>query len=189
MALSYIGPTDILKRTNNLNTFKHNLKEHYVKEHKNSNSRQPFILKTLVCNIPSFQFICRFLNRHYSTFVEGPQCKYKQFDACIVLSCHQHKCYIFVNIDEYNLFDILLLLFTFLIFNLVFNHFLVIFHIFFDKCTLTDLRLASLFDGVKLSQRFPAASMLLSAGYKVSAGKTVAEHVFFPSAVELMLSA
>ena len=39
MALSYIGPTDILKRTNNLNMFKHNLKEHYVKEHKNSNSR------------------------------------------------------------------------------------------------------------------------------------------------------
>ena len=44
MTLSYIGPTiwsktpDMLKRTNNLNTFKHNLKEHYLKEHKNSNS-------------------------------------------------------------------------------------------------------------------------------------------------------
>ena len=43
MALSYIGPTmwsktpDILNQTNNLNTFKHNLKEHYLKELKNSN--------------------------------------------------------------------------------------------------------------------------------------------------------
>ena len=38
IVLSYIGPTiwnktpDLLKRTNNLNTFKHNLKEHYLKE-------------------------------------------------------------------------------------------------------------------------------------------------------------
>ena len=45
MALSYIGPTvwsktpDTLKRTKNLNTFKHNLKEYYLKELKNSNSR------------------------------------------------------------------------------------------------------------------------------------------------------
>ena len=45
MALSYVGPTiwsktpDTLKRTKNLNTFKHNLKEHYLKELKNSNSR------------------------------------------------------------------------------------------------------------------------------------------------------
>ena len=45
MALSYIGPTiwsktpDTLKRTKNLNTFKHNLTEHYLKELKNSNSR------------------------------------------------------------------------------------------------------------------------------------------------------
>ena len=45
MALSYIGPTirsklsDTLKRTENLNTFKHNLEEHYLKELKNSNSR------------------------------------------------------------------------------------------------------------------------------------------------------
>ena len=43
MALSHIGPTiwsktpDTLKRTKNLNTFKHNLKEHYLKELKNSN--------------------------------------------------------------------------------------------------------------------------------------------------------
>ena len=43
MALSYIGPTiwsktlDTLKRTKYLNTFKHNLKEHYSKELKNSN--------------------------------------------------------------------------------------------------------------------------------------------------------
>ena len=42
MALSYIDPTiwsktsDTLKRTKNLNTFKHNLKEHYIKELKNS---------------------------------------------------------------------------------------------------------------------------------------------------------
>ena len=45
MALSYIGPTiwsktpDTLKQTKNLNTCKHNLKEHYLKELKNSNSR------------------------------------------------------------------------------------------------------------------------------------------------------
>ena len=43
MALSYIGPTiwsktlDTLKQTKYLNTFKHNLKEHYSKELKNSN--------------------------------------------------------------------------------------------------------------------------------------------------------
>ena len=49
------------------------------------------------------------------------------------------KCYIFVNFDKYNLLDILLLLLTFLIFNLVFNHFSVIFHIFFGKYTLTYL--------------------------------------------------
>ena len=61
-----------------------------------------------------------FLNSYFSVFVEGLQGKYKQFDACVVLSCHQRKCYIFVNIDEYNLFDIFLLLFTLLIFNLVF---------------------------------------------------------------------
>ena len=29
---------DMLKQTKNLNTFKHNLKEHYLKELKNSNS-------------------------------------------------------------------------------------------------------------------------------------------------------
>ena len=45
VTLSYIGPTiwsktcDMLKRTNNLNTFKHNLKDHYLKKLKNSNSR------------------------------------------------------------------------------------------------------------------------------------------------------
>ena len=45
MALPYLGPTiwskttDTLKRTKNLNTFKHNLKEHYLKELKNSNFR------------------------------------------------------------------------------------------------------------------------------------------------------
>ena len=44
MGLSYTGPTIwsktpvMLKQTNNLNTFKHNLKEHYLKELKNSNS-------------------------------------------------------------------------------------------------------------------------------------------------------
>ena len=44
LALSYIGPTiwsktpDTLKWTKTLNTFKHNLKEHYLKELKNSNS-------------------------------------------------------------------------------------------------------------------------------------------------------
>ena len=57
MALSYSGPTiwskipDTLKRTKNLNTFKHNLKERYFKEIKNSNFRQLFILKTKVCNM------------------------------------------------------------------------------------------------------------------------------------------
>ena len=45
IALSYIGPTiwsktpDTLKRVKTLNTFKHNLKENYLKELKNSNSR------------------------------------------------------------------------------------------------------------------------------------------------------
>ena len=57
--------------------------------------------------------------------------------ACIVLSCHQQKCQIFVNFDKSNLFDILLLLFTFLIFNLLFSHFFVIFHIFLGKSTPT----------------------------------------------------
>ena len=44
MALSYTGPTlwsktrNMLKRTKNLNTFEHNLKEHYLKELKNINS-------------------------------------------------------------------------------------------------------------------------------------------------------
>ena len=44
MALSYIGPTlrsktpNMLKRTKNLNMFKHNAKEHYLKELKNPNS-------------------------------------------------------------------------------------------------------------------------------------------------------
>ena len=156
MALSYTGLTiwrktpDTLERTKNLNTFKHNLKEHYLKELKNYNSCQLFILKATVCNIPSLALYLKnycqqhsllliyiqFLNRYYSTFVEGPQCKYKQFDACIVLSCHQQK-HIFINFDEYNLIDILLLLFTFLIFNLVFNHFFVIFHIFLGKYRLT----------------------------------------------------
>ena len=58
----------------------------------------------------------------------------------IVLSCHQQKCYIFVNYDEYNLFDILVLLFMFLIVNLVFNHFFVIFHILFGKYRLIYLK-------------------------------------------------
>ena len=59
IALSYIGPTiwsktaDTLKRTKNLNTFKHNLKEHNLKELKNSNSPYLVILRAEVCNIPS----------------------------------------------------------------------------------------------------------------------------------------
>ena len=48
----------------------------------------------------------QFLDRHYSTFAEGPQCKYKQYDACIVLYCNQQKCHIFVNFDKYNIFDV-----------------------------------------------------------------------------------
>ena len=50
-----------LKRTKNLNTFKHKLKEeNYLKELKNYNSRllfsrsKLFILKTEVCNIALF---------------------------------------------------------------------------------------------------------------------------------------
>ena len=45
MALSYIGPTiwskipDTLKQTKNRNMFNHNLKKHYLKELRNSNSR------------------------------------------------------------------------------------------------------------------------------------------------------
>ena len=59
-ALSYIGPTiwsktpDTLKPTTNLNRFKNNLKEHYLKEHINSNFRYLFIFKTKVFNIPPF---------------------------------------------------------------------------------------------------------------------------------------
>ena len=143
MALSYTGLTiwrktpDTLERTKNLNTFKHNLKEHYLKELRNSNFCQLSILKTKSLQYSPLLVFMQFLNGYYSTFVEEPQCKCKQFDACIVLSCHQQKCYIFVNFDEYNLFEILLLLFTFLVFNLVFKHFFVIFHIFFGKYTLT----------------------------------------------------
>ena len=122
MALTYIGPTiwskiaDTLKRTKKFNMFKHSLKEHYLKGLKSSDFRQLFILETKVCNILLFQ--CLFnCSRYFFTFVQEPQQKYKQFDACIVLSCHQQKCCIFVNIAEYNLFDILLLSFTVLIFN------------------------------------------------------------------------
>ena len=56
-----------------------------------------------------------------------------------MLSCHQQQCYIFINIDKYNLSDIPLLLFMFLILILVFNHLFVIFHIFFGKYTFTYL--------------------------------------------------
>ena len=45
---------DMLKRKNNLNTFKHNLTEHYLTELKNSISRYLFVLNTIVWNIPSF---------------------------------------------------------------------------------------------------------------------------------------
>ena len=49
-----------LKRTKNLNTFKHKLKEEHLKELKNYNScllfsrSKLFILKTEVCNIALF---------------------------------------------------------------------------------------------------------------------------------------
>ena len=121
MALTYIGPTiwskiaDTLKRTKKFNMFKHNLKEHYLKGLKISDFRQLFILETKVCNILLFQCLCN-CSRYFFTFVQGLQQKYKQFDACIVLSCQQ-KCCIFVNIGEYNLFAILLLSFTVLIFK------------------------------------------------------------------------
>ena len=60
MGLSCIDPTiwsktpDILKWTKNLNIFKHNLMDHYLKQVKNSNFCQFLILKTKVCNIPPF---------------------------------------------------------------------------------------------------------------------------------------
>ena len=54
---------------------------------------------------------------------------------CVILP--SAKLLYFINFDEYNLFDILLLLFKFLIFNLVFNHFFLIFHIFFGKYILS----------------------------------------------------
>ena len=48
-----------------------------------------------------------------------------QFDAYIVLSCHQQNCYIFANIDEYNLLTSFYhLCFQF---NLFFNNFFVTF--------------------------------------------------------------
>ena len=61
--------------------------------------------------------------------------------ACIVLSCHQQNGYIIVNFDDKDIFDILFLLFPFLIFNLVFNHFFVTFYI---SLTNTHLRTYSL---------------------------------------------
>ena len=137
----------MLKPTNNLNKFKDNLKEHYLKELKNYNSCQLFILKATVCNIPSLALYLKnysqqhslllifiqFLNRYYSTFVAGPQCKYKQFDACFVLSCPQQKCYLSFALT----FLISFCYYLFLIFNLVFNHFFVIFHTFFVIYLLT----------------------------------------------------
>ena len=96
MALSCIGPTiwsktpDMPKQTKNLNMFKHYLKEHYLKEIENSNFNT---LQNKSLQYSPFYFYV-VSDRYYSTFVEGPQCKYKQFDACIVLSCHQQKSYI-----------------------------------------------------------------------------------------------
>ena len=60
IAFCYIGPTiwsktpNTVKRTKNLNTFKHNLNDHYLKELKNSNFRFLFIFKTEICNISPF---------------------------------------------------------------------------------------------------------------------------------------
>ena len=143
MALSYIGPTirsktsDMLKRTKNLKTFKHSLKEHYLKELKNSNFRQ---LRQFAIFPTSIFYVVS--NRYFSSFFERPQCKYKQFDVRIVLSCHQQESYLFVNIDEYNLFHMLLLLFTLLVFDLVFEPFLSNFSYFLwqrHTYTLTHL--------------------------------------------------
>ena len=57
-ALSYIGPTiwskipDTLEQANNLDTLKHNLTRHYLKELKISN---PFLLYFESCSILSLQ--------------------------------------------------------------------------------------------------------------------------------------
>ena len=136
MTLSYISPTiwskisDMLKQTNNLNMFKLNLKEHYLKELKSSNSCQPFILKTIVCNIPSFQFICSFQIGIIPLLLR---------DHNVNTSNMMHVlCYTAISksVIALSIFTNTIFL-TFLIFNLVFNHFFVIFHIFFGKCTLT----------------------------------------------------
>ena len=60
MVLYYFDPIicsktrNMLKQTNNLKTFKDNLKEHYFRKLKNSSYRKLFILNTIVYNIPSF---------------------------------------------------------------------------------------------------------------------------------------
>ena len=136
MTLSYISPTiwskisDMLKQTNNLNMFKLNLKEHYLKELKSSNSCQPFILKTIVCNIPSFQFICSFQIGIIPLLLR---------DHNVNTSNMMHVlCYTAISKSVISLSILTNTIFlTFLIFNLVFNHFFVIFHIFFGKCTLS----------------------------------------------------
>ena len=68
--------------------------------------------------------------------------KYKQFYACLVLCLHHHKCYIFVNIDEYNLRTSFCYYLRFY-FDLVFNQFFGIFHIFFGKYMLAYLSLSN----------------------------------------------
>ena len=59
-----------LFHSNNLNTFKHNLKNYFLNELKNSNDT----IKIYFC----FQLLKKLLDFNFEgTFVEGPQCKYK----------------------------------------------------------------------------------------------------------------
>ena len=73
---------EMLYRTNNINTFKHNLKQYFLNELKTSNN-----LRT-----SNFLFIYLII----FTFVERPQCKYTFWQACIALTWRKQKCYIYL---------------------------------------------------------------------------------------------
>ena len=64
-----------LFHSNNLNTFKHNLKNYFLNELKNSNDT----IKIYFC----FQLLKKLLDFNFERFfVEGPQCKYKLLKTC-----------------------------------------------------------------------------------------------------------
>ena len=106
MALSCICQTILTKTF--VNTFKHNLKEHYL-IFKSFYSRSLFLVAVKFLSgkqkLAIFLLVAymQFLNRYYCTFLSGQQHKCKETDACIAC-CHQHKCSIFANIHEYNVF-------------------------------------------------------------------------------------